>query len=85
MDNDIGIGSAINYRLKDGNFSLFNVTKDGNVSARALWIDKANRGRYTFVIEAYNDNEVIQGYLKNCTQTITIFIQVGCIVLGSAI
>ena len=75
-DKDRGIGSAINYRLKSGNSSLFNVSKSGGVSTKALWINKTNRGRYTFVIEAFNDKRFKFYQLKSCTQTITVYIQV---------
>ena len=63
MDDDVGIGSVIRYRLKSPHSSLFNISADGRVSNRVLNIDNSNKGRYTLEIEAYNDKSY-----QNCSK-----------------
>ena len=80
IDKDVGHGSVVHYRMTKGNSTLFNVTKDGLVSAKPLWIDTKNKGHYEITVEAINEEmPYTHCHFKNCTQIITINIQVSCV------
>ena len=76
---DIGNGSTVNYVMKEGNRSIFDVATSGTVSAKPIIIDSRNGGHYTIIIEALNEEEP---YTKcdniSCTQSITVYLQVSC-------
>ena len=79
IDRDIGNGSTVNYAMREGNRSIFDVATNGTVSAKPMIIDSRNGGHYTIIIDALNEEEP---YTKcdniNCTQNITVYLQVGC-------
>ena len=80
IDKDVGYGSDVHYRMTKGNTTLFNVTKDGLVSAKPLRIDTKNKGHYEITVEALNKEvPYTHCHFKNCTQIITINIQVSCV------
>ena len=80
IDKDVGYGSVVHYRMTKGNTTLFNVTKDGLVSAKPLWINTKNKGHYEIAVEAINKEEPFTHCrYVNCTQIITINIQVSCV------
>ena len=79
IDRDIGNGSTINYAMRKGNSSIFDVAANGTFSAKPIIIDSRNGGHYTIIIEALNEE---QPYTKcdniRCTQNITVYLQVSC-------
>ena len=80
IDKDVGYGSVVHYRMTNGNTHLFNVTKNGSVSAKPLWIDTKNKGHYEITVEAINEERpYTHCHFVNCTQIITVNIQVSCV------